>query len=801
MEKSTKQSLSFPAKSKRLLSYGLFLVGMALAAVSCGRDGSQESRQSGQAKEAESHAEGESHAESEADVLSEPDRESEQESGKDSAGGEGAAEGPIAVADFCYMQLDTLDLNDFANPAYYTIDGEWLYYSREVNLAEEGVWPPDYHVYISRGRIRDGRQEDEYIVQTKGRSYIRLHALLADGQGNCYVYWGPSGRTEEEDRFYSLEKYGSDGELLWKADYREEELSGMGDALEQGTVTADGNVFLYSLGEEGGIFSFGPDGSLGESYTLPELETLDGVASGKDGKVYGYCITGKKPAFVELGGSGEKYSCPDGILEVYDGRGSVPWVRKGDGVWNYVPETGELERLWEWGDEYIQISGNEVDAVFRDGDNFMVMCSEYRNAYSGSTMDRRPMQTFAAVALEDRTEYPPRQRITLGTVETGAAREAFSKLNLVVRMFNRQSREYVVEFVEEGSEDSMQMKFIQGKCADIIDLTGIYAGNLAGIGAFEDLTAYYEASGIVKREDILDPVREACVLAGENVLVMPSFRIQTLLSLEEEVTAQDWNVWDFLGRAENEWMILGQDPMSALTYCMGVRYGEYFIDYVNKECDFDSPEFRRLLEACGRVRTYEGNEMDADRHSAFIDVRIDGPWDMTEVPFLEGAGDLSDRFIGYPGMEGAEHRLWPESVFAMNSASKHKDGAWDFLEFLMSEEMQSLASWGMPSRKDVFEQSLTNIYVNPRRTAVSGFTDENGRPLDNGYAEEVTAHDVEALRGIVENVIYDGWGGMMSPLWRIVADEAGMYFQGDADLDSTVSKIQNRVQLYLDEAK
>ena len=367
-------------------------------------------------------------------------------------------------------------------------------------------------------------------------------------------------------------------------------------------------------------------------------------------------------------------------------------------------------------------------------------------------------------------------------------------------MFNRQSREYMVEFVNESDEDSMQMKFIQRKGTDIIDLSYIYAGNLAGIGAFEDLTAYYEASDIVGQEDILTPVMEACVLAGKNVLVMPSFRIHTLVSLEE-VTAQGWDIWDFLERAEGEWMIPGQDSVSALMYCMGIKCGEHFIDYEDKDCSFESPEFRRIMEACGKVRTYDGDTMDSESHSSFIDDLIENPWDVADEPIFGEQGVHADRLVGYPGMEGPEHELYPESVFAMNSASDHKDGAWDFLEFLMSEEMQSLTSWGLPSRKDVFEQSLSDIYVNPRRTAVSSVVDETGRPLENSYAKEVTAHEIEVLREIVENAKYDSWGGSMSPLWGIVADEAGMYFNGDADLDTTISKIQNRVQLYLDESK
>ena len=333
-----KRNTKFRLKCKRLLQGSLFLVGMVLVMAMATSCGDRDSQESGQAREPGAGSESEG-------SLPGTDEEYSRESETDSDEGEDAGDGPIAVADFSYMPMDAEDLRDSTNTGYYTIDGEWLYYAQYVNASGAEEVLASNNVYISRGRISDGWQERDYIVQPKTVAYIRLNALMADGAGNCYVYWTPGHLAEEEDRFYTLEKYGSEGELLWKADYREEDLSGMGDVLDQGTVTADGRVFLFSTGSEGGILSFGPDGGLGEAYALSGLESLDGVPSGKDGKVYGYCLTGEDPAFVERGGSEGRYPCPDGILDVYDGRGSDPCVRKGDSLWSYEPETGELGRL------------------------------------------------------------------------------------------------------------------------------------------------------------------------------------------------------------------------------------------------------------------------------------------------------------------------------------------------------------------------------------------------------------------------------------------------------------------------
>lgn len=730
---------------------------------------------------------------------------------EDSEGAEEAAledsNKTVAVAEFHYLPLSFLE-KDFAMRRPYTINGQWMYYTREVDGVGED-WASTY-IHIDRSRISDGYREEDYYVAPEATSQVELHALLADGEGNCYAFWGPGHYPETEEKLYFLEKYGDRGELLWHAEYSPEDLQEKGEALNQGTVTADGRVFLYAGGKDGRVFAFGTDGTLENIYS-PGLEALEGVAEGKEGRVYGYCLTGGSPLFVELGDPEKKYSCPLRPLDVYDGHGSGICLRDGAGLWSYEPETGETERLWGWADEYIQINGVDVSAVFRDNEEFTVMCFEQHT----QDMDVRPIQTFAFVTLEEGRKYPPRETVTLSTVVDSGIWES-NHLDYLVKWYNRQSRKYRVEIVGEKDQDSLEMKFVQGECSDLIDLTKIYVGNLAGADAFEDLTPYYEASGAMGQGDILDSVREACTLGGKNILVMPAFTIYTMRTVGD-VTVENWDIWEFLEMGRTGRVFETQSPTEALMYCMGIRQGQGFVDYENRKSDFDSPEFCRILEGCSRWQTYEGKGgsisvgslqdgtivMNENIPSGRLEpgdwlfdfMWVPNPW--WAVSNMEK--EYSARLVGYPGREGAEYKLAPNSIFAISSTSDHKEGAWDFLEYILSGEVQERIHWAFPSRKDSFEKCLTDIYVSPVRTSVPPFVDENGNPVGNDFLKGLTSQDTAVVRRMVENAVYDSWGGSNSPLWDIVADEAGMYFSGDASLEDTVKKIQNRVQLYLDE--
>ena len=118
-----KRNTKFRLKCKRLLQGSLFLVGMVLVMAMATSCGDRDSQESGQAREPGAGSESEG-------SLPGTDEEYSRESETDSDEGEDAGDGPIAVADFSYMPMDAEDLRDSTNTGYYTIDGEWLYYSR-----------------------------------------------------------------------------------------------------------------------------------------------------------------------------------------------------------------------------------------------------------------------------------------------------------------------------------------------------------------------------------------------------------------------------------------------------------------------------------------------------------------------------------------------------------------------------------------------------------------------------------------------------------------------------------------------
>lgn len=784
----------FYSKTAKLLLRGLFLAAAMLCLTSCQK---QEARDAAAPEErAENPTETNTQTasgDSEASPSPPDSREPEQ---NETAGT--AKSAPVAVADFYYRTLEApLDNDPLAYD--YAINTEWLYFLRSLFLSDTG------NACISRIRIADGYEETTYISTDIYYTDALVSALLADEAGNCYVFWKPGVSIPEGEELYSLEKYDDTGTLVWHADYTAEELQGVGASLEKGTVTGDGRVFLYNHGKDGKVFAFGAEGSLDAVYT-PRLNMLEGVAAAKEGAVYGYCISKGTPAFAKLGVDEGPCALTASLLplQIYDGFEDGILLRDWQGMWKCNPETGKAVRLWSWDDDYVQIKGEDTHRVFRSAEGYTLLLPEQG---SSGSYDVRPVVTFASISLQDPQDYPEKQELILSTLNSSQDWED-SRMDLMVRWYNRYSRKYKVRIVVKQLEVSLVAELMQGEGPDLFDLSYMYTRQLDKIGAFEELSPYYKSSSGINQEDILESVRKACTVNGKNVLVVPAFTLSVMamrnpfphepwdnvsesrnaaselwntLCESWNITQESWNVWKFLEMGKSTPLLMYQNSEEFLMYCMGwIQYGDHFLNYEKKECYFDSDEFRRILTECRDLPSYgsftSNGTLDPDS--------LNSDYLFTNITLNRAAVYRTYPIVGYPGWNGAEYELRFASCFAMSSASKNKEGAWEFLEYLQSEEMQNRIFWSFPTRENCFERYLTDYYHVPQIIQ-----------FDYSAGEE----RISLIRQIVKDAKYDIWGEKYGPVWSIVTTEAKMYFAGDATLDATVEKIQNRVQLYLDE--
>lgn len=664
--------------------------------------------------------------------------------------------GSVPVAEFCDMRLPgTLDY--FWK---YAVSEDWLYCvsrKREPGAVQRNVW------FVYKSELNNGFEPDIYIEREGGMPLI----LLPGSEGDCFLF------CQDDNGEFSLEKYDVAGELQWHRGYAASQFQDIGNTLTDGIVTEDGRVFLYAHGKEGKVFAFRAEGELEEIYDTA-LEVLEGIVEGRDGKVYGYYVTGESPVFWEVEGDGNPLFCPITPLQVFGGREDGIYLCSGEGLWKYDPATGETGKMWEWDDEYVQIDGGHITHIFRGKAGVHLTCLR-----SSVIIGQGDVLTFVSVDYEDERDYPPKQIVTISNARSY---DNLCHMEDMVRRYNRQSRKYRVVIVAPQEDttrsdyiETLHLQLIRGEGPDLIDVQGMDVDALAAKGAFEDLTRYYKT---IDAGEILEPVREAGKFMGRDIMVIPSFSMETLLS-RKEIDPEDWTPAHFLELSrENALFATPMSQMEAFWYCMGAKAIAHFVDYEKKECHFDCEDFYLVLEGC---KQWEPEETaDGLLIRAYIN--------STNMYLMYK--NRNAYWLGNPGWNGAENQFYPTDVFVMNSASKNKEGAWDFLAYLLSRDMQDSIDWEFPVREDSLEQFFVSSYIEPN-------TEFN---YQKGFGV-LTQEDFGMMRSLMDYAVYRDSAliSASSPIRLILYEEVEMYFAGDATLEETVEKIQDRVNLYLKE--
>ncbi len=700
----------------------------------------------------------------------------------------------VPVAQFQEMRMP-VPLNRFR---HYAFNEDWFYAdSAKYDMEKQrSCW----HIY--RGRVANEFEAEEYIA----REGYNLQILLVDREDNCYLF------MREKSGSFFLEKYDVDGELLWHTECAAPQILDKGERLTEGIVTGDGRVVLYDYGEGGSAFVFGRDGSL-QGISTPQLDSLEGIAEGKEGRVYGYCISGEEPVFVNIEDEGARFVCPIMPFQAYGGCEDGIYLCTGEGLWKYSPETGETERLWLWDDEYVQIERSEISHISRGKETINLTCqrTEIKNLQSlpwkGGTL------TFVSVGFGNRQDYPEKQEVTISrSFYQNYEEYSGHRMEELVRRYNRQSRKYKVVILLPDEDMSygdsrdeffgkLEMQLMRGEGPDLIEVQALNVDNLAAKGAIEDLTQYYESSDVISSGEILEAVREAGRMMGKDMVVIPAFFLDTMLS-RERVEADDWTPLRFLETVQGDASLIFPAPSqeAALWYCMGVSLGGHFVDYEKRECYFDSEEFYRVLEGCNNWEAEPpvvANGIEDLEAQAQYFMEPEWLFKTVNISSMENVIRHNEEgafWLGYPGWSGAETRLQIEDGFVMNSASKNKEGAWDFLEFLLSEELQNSIDWGFPVRRDSFEEYLSYSYVRQEDNSA-----EFSYDLEN--VQHLTQEHLDLVWETLDRAVYRPLGFYMNdnPVRVILEEETGMYFAGDATLEETVKKIQSRVTLYLNE--
>lgn len=578
--------------------------------------------------------------------------------------------------------------------------------------------------------------------------------------------------------------------------------------IQQFAVDGKGNFYFY--GNDQNIYV--TDSNLQKICDINIGDWINSMTVSKEGDIYisTWGETGLEVKKVDLNskGLGEKL---EGISAGYGNDNYYTGVSKsilisGEEVALYDVASATKEKLFSWLD--VDVNSNYINNVgeLSDGRLWAVYQDYEAEGNQPEIMVLKKVKASEAVQKEE---------ITYGTVSLD-----WDMKRLIIN-FNKSNEKYRIVVKEYGSEDyqagitQFNADLTTANCPDLIDLSSLNYSMYVSKGILEDLYPYMEKSGL-KKSDYVENVLTAYEVDGKLYAMMPEFYVSTIMakqSLVGDITG--WTLSEMLDFAEEN------NPENLFSY--GSRYSIFydciynnideFIDWETGKCSFDGEDFIRTLEFAAKYPDPEEINYNDEQEGTYARLKANkillmdsSISSVQQFQMFQGMFGEKIAFVGYPNNERQGNLIMPSGgCVGISSRAKNKDGAWEFIQNMISQEHQENLTndWGFPIMKSAldkkFEEDMTPEY----------YEDENGEQVETtktswGYDDfnmdiyAAKQEEIDAVRGLLESANKIA-GNVDEQLTSIITEEADPFFKGQKSATDVANIIQNRIQIYVNE--
>ncbi|MCM1500127.1 MAG: extracellular solute-binding protein [Clostridium sp.] len=441
------------------------------------------------------------------------------------------------------------------------------------------------------------------------------------------------------------------------------------------------------------------------------------------------------------------------------------------------------------------VSSNDICYVISESkEDFLILTENLENGFSN-------LVQYKKISNDNADE---KVQITFGAFQFD------EQMKRAVVEFNQNSTEYQIqmkEYFDEENGDTVDNAILKlnadiakGDVPDILDF-GLLSERYVSKGLFEDLTPYLQKDDVINEDDMIVSVLNALKQDDKLYIIAPNFRMATMIGgADYGQLSTEWNLEKFQKFCEEQESdslpFYATSKMDVLDIFLQCGLSDYY-DGMTGQCYFDSEEFESLLTFCNEIITSDEKEQTMRRDEMIEQGKLLWTDDDSFVPqkILEYqklfGGEIC--YMGYPNREGQEYYFSFNNQIGITSASKVKDGAWEFIRMLLSEQYQQKninvlqeETTGIPIRRDCFEQLMKELKK----------SEGNEKPTD-ATQQFLTEQQVKTFCSLVENthktIKYD------IEMLKIIREEAQLYFEGERDIQSVMEAIQKRCMIYVNE--
>ena len=361
---------------------------------------------------------------------------------------------------------------------------------------------------------------------------------------------------------------------------------------------------------------------------------------------------------------------------------------------------------------------------------------------------------------------------------------AFSDLPLTVYAseFQKLYPEYRVTVIEAKSAEEKELALTElgaGKGYDIYLLRETQWQQLRDADVFEDLLPWMNADSSAPLDVMRPGIRQALTKNGSLYRLPVGYTISTyavdpnrLEAFTPEAvlaacTSSDVPLYPFIANSGGEDGFTYAPAMAALC-------ARDYVDAVQASCSFDSDSFKAQLQLLKLQEAAKAEPFPCNGllyYDVIADVgTIAYDAERYLLPPME-----QYIFCGYPSDHADGSVLHFSELFAVNTSSRQKSGAYAFLRYLLTQPCQENMRLRLPVNDPVLQTQLAG-------------------QLEK---EAITQREIELFYQLVDGLRTADYP--TATVEQIIREELAPYLAGDATEDEAAERIQSRVYLYLQE--
>ncbi|MBP5152411.1 MAG: extracellular solute-binding protein [Lachnospiraceae bacterium] len=558
------------------------------------------------------------------------------------------------------------------------------------------------------------------------------------------------------------------------------------------SVTDDGKILLTN--NDGSIVACDENGK--QLFTVKAGYHVSRIVKSSNGDIFCdyYSDGGESVARLDTNkGSLENPVSVSNSDNIYAGVKSL-FVSTGTSVHETDMATGESKALWSWLD--VDVDDNMILGMTENEDGTYTVISESRDDENKKLVVETA--TISYLPVSDNAK----EKLVYGCVYLDwDIKDLIKNFNKTNDKYRISVKAYSDEYPDwSEADEKFRMDISAGNKFDIINIDSPDLQALVDAKALADLTEYFDKD--FKREDYFEKVLDITSRDGKLYGLAPTFTLQTMMVSEEIAAGRTtWTLNDVMElrkKYPDKTFLEGADRNTALLMMLYFTLDE-FADVKSGECYFDSDKFKTLLDfSMTFPESFNYENFDSWQAIADGDVLMSmnyiSDFDLSDLQLYNQLFNGKGVLIGFPSDSGSGHKLDCSDLHVISSKSKNKEGAWEFLKTLLSDDFQHDA-WNFPISKRIFDEKVEERLKEDNRFG--------GGSIGNGQTVIEIGQPTKAEFDLIKNAIDNANAASTydEKVFEIIREETEPFFKGQKGAAEVADLIQKRVRLYLQEKK